>query len=62
MNMQVAEEILNEQFKAWERSVEQKSERKKRQTGDNSFKLFQKVLCKVLIQIVNIFTIKISMD
>ena len=60
--MQVAEEILNEQFKAWERSVEQKSARKKRQAGDNPFKLFQKVLCKILIQIVNIFTIKISMD
>ena len=56
MNMQVAEEILNEQFKAWERSVEQKSERKKRQAGDNPFKLFQKVLCKILIQIVNIFS------
>ena len=51
MNMQVAEEILNEQFKAWERSFEQKSGRKKRQTEDNPFKIFQKVLCIVLIHI-----------
>ena len=52
MNMQVAEEILNEQFKAWERSFEQKSGRKKRQTEDNPFKIFQKVLCKVLMHII----------
>ena len=51
MNMQVAEEILNEQFQAWERLFEQKSGRKKRQTEDNPFKIFQKELCIVLIHI-----------
>ena len=51
MNMQIAEETLNEQFKAWERSFEQKSGRKKRQTEDTPFKIFEKVLCIVLIHI-----------